>query len=86
MLFPAPKNSHGTSAARVVVTGVGIVTALGAGWKANAAGFRAGRAAIRPVRLFDVARQRSGIAAEIDLTDDLPPTRLTRVGPYAMIA
>jgi 3-oxoacyl-[acyl-carrier-protein] synthase II len=78
LLFPAPKNSHGTSAARVVVTGVGIVTALGAGWKANAAGFRAGRAAIRPVRLFDVARQRSGIAAEIDLTDDLPPTRLTR--------
>ena len=35
---------------RVVVTGAGIVTALGLGWRANAEGFRAGRIAFRPCR------------------------------------
>jgi 3-oxoacyl-[acyl-carrier-protein] synthase II len=78
LLFPAPKISSAARATRVVVTGAGIVTAFGAGWKINAEGFRAGRAAVRPVTLFDVSRQRSKVAAEIDLTDDLPPTRLPR--------
>jgi 3-oxoacyl-[acyl-carrier-protein] synthase II len=41
---------------RVVVTGVGILTALGLGWKPNAEGFRGGRTAFRPVSLFDVSR------------------------------
>jgi 3-oxoacyl-[acyl-carrier-protein] synthase II len=78
LLFPAPKISSAAPATRVVVTGAGIITAFGAGWKTNAAGFRAGRTAIRPVTLFDVSRQRSKVAAEIDLTDSLPPTRLSR--------
>ena len=33
---------------------------------------------MRPVTLFDVSRQRSKMAAEINLTDGLPPTRLSR--------
>ncbi len=70
MLFPAP--SPPSTAPRVVVTGAGIVTALGAGWKRNAEGFRAGRTAFRPVTLFDVSRQRVKMAAEVDL----PPMRL----------
>jgi 3-oxoacyl-[acyl-carrier-protein] synthase II len=78
LLFPAPKISNAARAARVVVTGVGIITAFGAGWKINAAGFRAGRVAAGPVTLFDVSRQRSKIGAVIDLTDELPPTRLSR--------
>jgi 3-oxoacyl-[acyl-carrier-protein] synthase II len=53
--------------ARVVITGAGIVTALGVGWKSNAAGFRQGRVAFRPVTLFDVSRQRARTAAEVDL-------------------
>lgn len=61
---------------RVAVTGAGILTALGAGWAANAAGFRAGRTAFRPVTLFDVSRQRARVAAEVDLPP-LPATRLT---------
>jgi 3-oxoacyl-[acyl-carrier-protein] synthase II len=61
----------------VVVTGTGIITALGLGWKANAEGFRSGRTAFRPVTLFDVARQRTRIAAEIDLPETLPPTELS---------
>ena len=77
MLFPAPKNSDPTGANRVVVTGAGIVTALGIGWQKNAEGFRAGRNAFRPVTLFDVSRQRSKIAAEVDLPAELPTTKLS---------
>ena len=61
----------------MVVTGAGIVTALGTGWHSNAAGFREGRSAFRAVTLFDVSRQRAKIAAEADLPLELPPTRLT---------
>ena len=70
MLFPL---SHQTGKqARVVITGAGVITALGQGWKSNAEGFRAGRVAIRPVTLFDVTRQRVKRAAEVDLPDALP--------------
>ena len=75
MLFPPPQISN--LPARVVITGAGIVTALGRGWRVNADGFRSGRAAFRPVTLFDVSRQRSKIAAEIDLPDTLPATSLS---------
>lgn len=75
MLFPIPKSvAAGT---RVVVTGAGIVTALGLDWKSNAEGFRNGRTAFRPVTLFDVSRQRVKTAAEVDLPAGLPHTRLT---------
>ena len=73
MLFPT--TSPQTSA-RVVVTGAGIVTALGLGWKTNAKGFREGRTAFRPVTLFDVSRQRAKTAAEMNLPAELPRTRL----------
>ncbi len=63
---------------RVVITGAGIITALGSGWKPNAEGFRAGRQAFRPVSLFDVSRQRAKVAAEVDLPAVLPPTGLSR--------
>ena len=43
------------NAARVVVTGAGIM-ALGNGWKPDAEGFRAGRVAFRPVSQFDQAQ------------------------------
>jgi 3-oxoacyl-[acyl-carrier-protein] synthase II len=75
MLFPLPKTPRPR---RIVVTGAGVITAFGAGWKINAEGFRSGRTAFRPVTLFDVTRQRCKIAAEIDLPGDLPPNRLSR--------
>jgi len=76
MLFPFPPTS--VAPPRVVITGAGIVTALGLGWKPNAEGFRLGRPAFRPVSLFDVSRQRVKNAAEVDLPDALPPTGLSR--------
>jgi len=60
-----------------VITGAGIVTALGRGWTANAEGFRAGRVALRPVTRFDVSRQRAKTAGEVDLPSALPPNRLS---------
>ena len=74
MLFPPPKLPR--QSPRIVVTGAGIVTALGTGWRANADGFRAGRTAFRPVTLFDVSRQRAKHAAEASLPATLPPTDL----------
>ena len=75
MLFPAPQQP--SVPPRVVITGAGIVTALGLGWKPNTDGFRAGRTAFRPVTLFDVSRQRVKVAAEVDLPGTLPPSRLS---------
>ncbi len=61
----------------MVITGAGIVTALGIGWEKNAEGFRVGKTAMRPVTLFDASRQRVKTAAEVDLPQQLPATRLT---------
>lgn len=77
VLFPSSKSPSGTQPHRVVVTGAGIVSALGLGWQVNADAFRAGRPAFRPVTLFDVSRQRAKIAAEIDLPSELPHTKLS---------
>ena len=68
--FPLP------APAEVVITGVGIVTAMGCGWEANTAGFRAGRVALRPVTLFDVSRHLAQIAGEVDLPETLPANHL----------
>ena len=75
MLFPAVFKP--SSPVRVVVTGVGIVSALGVGWEINSDGFRSGRTAFRPVQGFDVSRQRTKTAAEVDVAGSLPPTRLS---------
>ena len=75
MLFPPipPKRSE---PGRVVITGAGVITALGCGWTDNARGFRAGRVAFRPVTLFDVSKQRARVAAEVHLPEALPSTLL----------
>ena len=75
MLFPPPLQTN--SPPRVVITGAGIITALGAGWQPNAEGFRAGRVAIRHLTLFDVSRQRVKVAAQVDLPAALPSTHLS---------
>lgn len=75
MLFPLRERS--STPPRVVITGAGIVTALGLDWRSNAEGFRLGHTAFRPVSLFDASRQRVKLAAEIEHTPIPPATRLT---------
>ena len=74
MLFPFAAS---TTQPRIVITGAGIVTALGFGWNPNAEGFRAGKTAMRPITLFDVSRQRVKTAAQVDVPESLPATKLS---------
>lgn len=57
----------------VVITGAGLITSMGTGVGENAAGFRTGRTAFRPVDLFDVSRQRVGTAGQVVLPAGPPP-------------
>jgi 3-oxoacyl-[acyl-carrier-protein] synthase II len=56
----------------VAITGAGILTSMGADLAENAAGFRAGRSAFRPVDRFDVSRQRVGSAGQAELPAGVP--------------
>jgi 3-oxoacyl-[acyl-carrier-protein] synthase II len=60
----------------VAITGAGVVTSMGAGFVENAAGFRAGRTAFRPVTAFDVSRQRVATAGEVDMTRISPDSSI----------
>ncbi|MCC7374865.1 MAG: beta-ketoacyl-[acyl-carrier-protein] synthase family protein [Verrucomicrobiales bacterium] len=75
-MLPPPHHRR-ESRHRIVITGAGIITALGTGWSANAEGFRTGRTAFRPVSLFDTGRQRAHFAAEVDLPQDPPHGHLS---------
>src|SRR6188768_4109675 len=61
---------------RVAVTGVGIITSMGIGWRANADGFREGRMALRDITVFDASRQRVQRAGEVVFDQPFPTTRL----------
>lgn len=72
----SPRSVPQGEMAEVVITGVGIITAMGCGWEANAAGFRAGRVALQRVTVFDVSRQAAQIAGEVNLPKTLPANNL----------
>ncbi|TLD68512.1 beta-ketoacyl-[acyl-carrier-protein] synthase family protein [Phragmitibacter flavus] len=62
---------------RVVITGAGIITSMGTGWRANADGFREGRQALREITVFDASRQRVQRAGEVVFDAPLPENQLT---------
>jgi 3-oxoacyl-[acyl-carrier-protein] synthase II len=74
VLFPPPQATQ--TGEPIVVTGAGVVTALGVGWTRNLEGFRDGRVGLRQVTWLDVTGRRVSRAAEVDLPDALPVTRL----------
>ncbi|HHL38995.1 MAG TPA: beta-ketoacyl-[acyl-carrier-protein] synthase family protein [Deltaproteobacteria bacterium] len=65
------------SARRVAVTGVGMVTAHGAGWRRNMEAFKAGRDSTAEVRAFDGSGYRASRCAEArDFVFAYKPLRL----------
>jgi 3-oxoacyl-[acyl-carrier-protein] synthase II len=78
---------------RIAITGVGLISALGATWSQSSEALLAGESGIGPVTLFDSARFRTHIAAEAKLGPDkgLPPgiegkrwSRTDRLGHAAL--
>ncbi|WP_406863618.1 beta-ketoacyl-ACP synthase II [Streptomyces sp. HUAS MG47] len=63
------------SGRRVVVTGLGPVTAVGVGAKAFHVGQLEGRSGIRPISRFDASELSVRIAGEVDLPEELVPER-----------
>lgn len=51
---------------------------MGMDWSENAAGFREGRTAFRPITLFDVSRQRVGTAGQVDIPAAPPAPHISR--------
>ncbi len=72
--MPAFPQAHAIH--RVVVTGAGMITALGADWAANVEGFRCGRQGFRDVTRFPTVGQRVNRAAEVSPPDPIPGTIL----------
>jgi 3-oxoacyl-[acyl-carrier-protein] synthase II len=75
---------------RVVITGIGAVTPYGEGAATYWENLKAGRSAIRPIRLFDRAKVSSQVAAEVHdwhperIVSEKDLRRLPRVGIMAI--
>lgn len=76
---------------KVAVTGIGVVTALGAGAAANWAAMRQGRSGVRPIARFATQGLRTRIAASVDFPEDAPggrylsvPARCARMAALAI--
>jgi 3-oxoacyl-[acyl-carrier-protein] synthase II len=74
---------------RVVITGLGVITAVGAGKEAFWDAIRAGRSGIRPLTRFDGSALRSRIAGEVgdfDPQAHFPARRLKRLDRFAQFS
>lgn len=78
--------------ARIVVTGLGVVTPIGLGAAAFWEGLAAGRNGVGPVTRFDTSEFRSSLAAEVsdfrpeDWLDRKAAARMDRFAQFAMVA
>jgi 3-oxoacyl-[acyl-carrier-protein] synthase II len=91
LLSDGPRSSAGTDLRRVVITGVGTVSAIGVGGAdVVRSALEAGVPRISPIRAFSTEGCRSHLGAEVgDLASHLDPQelrRLSRVSQFAVIA
>lgn len=84
--------THSSTPRRVVVTGIGVVSAVGMGKDAFFAGLTAGRSGVRTITRFDTTGYPVSIAAEIadfeagDFLDRKAARRMDRYAQYAVTA
>ena len=74
---------------RVVVTGIGVISAAGSGISALQAALSDGRSRVGPITRFDATPFRSRIAAEVsdfDATDHMEPRQARRLDRFAQFA
>ncbi|MCZ6688214.1 MAG: beta-ketoacyl-[acyl-carrier-protein] synthase family protein [Planctomycetota bacterium] len=64
----------------VVITGIGAITAFGAGTGPLIDGLLSGRTGIRPIEIFDTSRYRTKVAAEISTIPELELNRREQKG------
>lgn len=91
MSVPGPVRTPGCAPnnRRVVVTGIGALTAAGCGRQALWAGLTTGRSCITTITRFDAAPFRSRVAAEVaqfDPLDYIEPRRARRLDRCALFA
>src|SRR5687768_15699575 len=92
MFYEGAGSARRGSARRVVITGIGCITPIGAGAEGLWDGLQRRRSAVRRIERFDPSPFRSHIAAQVD---DFEPTdyidrnrvkRLDRYGQFAIAA
>src|SRR5439155_9087120 len=65
-----------------VITGAGVVSALGIGWDSFCDGLAAGRCGIGPIRWFDASTFPTRVAGEAPIESQSPPSMTG--GEYAL--
>src|ERR1700722_4360306 len=71
LIYPSHRRGFILDKRRVVVTGVGLVTALGTGTEETWKGLCEGRSGVAPITRFDTAQFPATIAAEVKDFDPL---------------
>src|SRR5258707_15408823 len=85
------KNDSSTMTARIVITGVGVLSPNGIGREAYFAALAAGRSGIRTITQFDASRLPCRVAGEVDFdphawVDEKNIRHVSRVVPMAIAA
>jgi 3-oxoacyl-[acyl-carrier-protein] synthase II len=89
MLIEGYGNGQGPARRRVVITGIGCITSIGAGAEGLWDGLKRKRSAVRRIERFDPSPFRSHIAAQVDdfaPEDYIDRNRLRRLDRYGQFA
>src|SRR5690606_34220925 len=90
--LPGARQEPNVTKRRVVITGTGLITALGTGTEATWEGLLAGRSGVGPITRFDAGDLGTRIAAEVkdfnaeDFIDRKEARRMDRFSQFAVAA